>query len=572
MIIVIPIGGNGQRFKDANYTHPKPLINVLGKPMIYWVMDALRLDNKDKLLIVYQSELDIYNFKCNTVKRYPEYNIYFTVLDEPTRGAMETVYNGLVKNPELDISEGVTIMDCDTFYDIDICSIIRDKYQSNNAIFYFKDVQKNPIYSYITIENNIVKDVKEKIKCSDNANTGVYVIKDFLSYYKMYVDTVNTDGEMYISNLYKFLLKHNQTVYAHQISKDNVYCLGTPVQVIIFCSSEIHQTKKKFLFDKDSRDLSIIKYLQSKGHEVSLNCIDDKLDGFIPDFYISKCGGIHPDSDLEKELGYTIVDIQCRNFNTITQIDKTIHKTSTKNLDGEIYWYLNIPESVKDLFPCFYSYDNSIISSYVVEKINGVPLSYLYVNQHLTKYHLDVVLDEITRIHKCGTEPDVSEDFINHFYLEKLYDRCLDNIYKETLLLILDKFTAEIQYPIKIVPVHGDPVFGNILWTLNGQIKFIDMRGKIGNTTTIYGDIYYDYAKIYQSLIGYDNILSGKKMNHNFSSPLIHHFEKRFSKKDMDKISIITASLLFSLIPLHLESPSKCELYHQLCLDVLKDI
>jgi NDP-sugar pyrophosphorylase family protein len=35
MNIIIPIGGIGQRFKDEGYLLPKPLINVLGKPMIY---------------------------------------------------------------------------------------------------------------------------------------------------------------------------------------------------------------------------------------------------------------------------------------------------------------------------------------------------------------------------------------------------------------------------------------------------------------------------------------------------------------------------------------------------------
>jgi hypothetical protein len=33
------------------------------------------------------------------------------------------------------------------------------------------------------------------------------------------------------------------------------------------------------------------------------------------------------------------------------------------------------------------------------------------------------------------------------------------------------------------------------------------MRGKIGDTLTIYGDAFYDWAKLYQSLIGYDKIL-----------------------------------------------------------------
>ena len=36
------------------------------------------------------------------------------------------------------------------------------------------------------------------------------------------------------------------------------------------------------------------------------------------------------------------------------------------------------------------------------------------------------------------------------------------------------------------------------------------MRGKVGDKLTIYGDWLYDWAKIYQSIIGYDEILLSK--------------------------------------------------------------
>ena len=53
MIIVIPLGGVGKRFSDLGYKDPKPLIKVLGKEIIFWVVDNLKLKKKDKLYIVY---------------------------------------------------------------------------------------------------------------------------------------------------------------------------------------------------------------------------------------------------------------------------------------------------------------------------------------------------------------------------------------------------------------------------------------------------------------------------------------------------------------------------------------
>jgi NDP-sugar pyrophosphorylase family protein len=46
MIIVIPLGGIGKRFSDLGYTDPKPLIKVLGKEIIFWVLDNLNIKKK----------------------------------------------------------------------------------------------------------------------------------------------------------------------------------------------------------------------------------------------------------------------------------------------------------------------------------------------------------------------------------------------------------------------------------------------------------------------------------------------------------------------------------------------
>ena len=43
--------------------------------------------------------------------------------------------------------------------------------------------------------------------------------------------------------------------------------------------------------------------------------------------------------------------------------------------------------------------------------------------------------------------------------------------------------------------IHGDPVFTNIIINRYGKIKMIDMRGKLGDNNTIYGDILYDNKK-----------------------------------------------------------------------------
>ena len=63
---------------------------------------------------------------------------------------------------------------------------------------------------------------------------------------------------------------------------------------------------------------------------------------------------------------------------------------------------------------------------------------------------------------------------------------------------------------------------------LDEKFKFIDMRGKVGEELTLYGDWLYDWAKFYQSLIGYDEILLDKEINKEYKSKMIKTFQDIF--------------------------------------------
>lgn len=65
--------------------------------------------------------------------------------------------------------------------------------------------------------------------------------------------------------------------------------------------------------------------------------------------------------------------------------------------------------------------------------------------------------------------------------------------------------------PCKVI--HGDPVFSNVLMTKDGHVKFIDMRGRLGNDLTLEGDALYDLAKVYQSLCGDDFTILDREMS-----------------------------------------------------------
>jgi HAD superfamily hydrolase (TIGR01509 family) len=246
MNIIIPLGGKGERFAKEGYLQPKPLIKILNKEMIFYVLDNLELSNEDKIFIIYFSELDQYNFTNIVGKKYPEI-IFIPVLYQ-TSGAVETLYNGLNKIIELSSNKKCLLLDCDTFYTQDILSIARNN--PNNLVFYTKKYDELPIYSYISInsENRILA-IKEKVKISSNANTGCYVFNDIdqlLHYCKYVLDNkITFNGEPYTSCVIDQIVKVGD-FFGYELDESKVFSLGTPAELQKFMTNSF-----VFLFDLD---------------------------------------------------------------------------------------------------------------------------------------------------------------------------------------------------------------------------------------------------------------------------------------------------------------------------------
>ena len=80
MIIIIPLGGTGQRFKKNGYKDPKALIKVFGKPILYYLLDNLNVGSNDIVCIPYNKEYNEYRLKDVLRKDYPNINFKFKML------------------------------------------------------------------------------------------------------------------------------------------------------------------------------------------------------------------------------------------------------------------------------------------------------------------------------------------------------------------------------------------------------------------------------------------------------------------------------------------------------------
>jgi capsule biosynthesis phosphatase len=618
MNIIIPLGGLGKRFKKDGYIHPKPLINILGKPMIFHVLDNLILNKDDNLFLIYNKELNKYNF--NTLLKNKYSYIHLIELNKQTEGATETILIGLNNISNNLLNRKFILLDSDTFYNINIIKIFEK--EEKNLIFSFKDNQENPIFSYLTVnENNIITDIKEKVKISDYANTGCYcfnngnILKKYCE--KVIDNNIRTQNEFYISCVIKEMLNDKHIIKNHIIHTDDFSCVGTPLQLKIYCSNFNYIiNKKRFCFDLDNtlvtspeieddyrsvkpiyKNIEYVRYLKNTGHYIIIyterKLIINKYNiGFITyetlekfnipydeiyfgkpcaDFYIDNLS-INAYEDLEKQTGIYKTSIKERYFNEIIhdKMDIIIKKSNNKKIDGEIYYYKNIPNDIKKYFPIFINYGEDW---YSIEKIKGINLSYLYVHDSLSENILNKYLELFYEIHHLKCSDNDIEINIYDNYINKIKERYNNYDYSkfknsndiyEKLIHYFNEY-EEKKYGIYGI-IHGDAVFSNCIIDKNNNLKLIDMRGKLNEKLTIYGDILYDYSKIYQSLIGYDEILLDKIVSNEYKTKLLHVFTE-FIKKNLgdiylDRIKMICNSLLFTLIPLH--NDDKCIYFYNL--------
>jgi len=90
--IVLPIGGIGSRFSKEGYRFPKPLINIVGKPMICWLIERLSIRTDDTLWVAVNENIDN-EFQVGQLLRkwFPKLDIRLLRLGYLTQGAVETV-------------------------------------------------------------------------------------------------------------------------------------------------------------------------------------------------------------------------------------------------------------------------------------------------------------------------------------------------------------------------------------------------------------------------------------------------------------------------------------------------
>lgn len=218
--LIMPMAGEGSRFKQQGYDEYKPMIDVQGKPMFVRALESINVEFDDYIFIVRKE----HNIADRVRKYYP--NATVIEIDSLTEGAACTV---LLADPYINNEDAVFVSNCDQLIDWDSKSFI-EQMDNDGVILTFDCPERDPKWSFTRLENGYVVEVAEKKPISEYATSGHYYWSHWgtfkASAQRMIANNERTNGEFYLAPVYNETVRAGGRVTVAHI--DAMHGVGTP--------------------------------------------------------------------------------------------------------------------------------------------------------------------------------------------------------------------------------------------------------------------------------------------------------------------------------------------------------
>lgn len=233
MQILIPMAGEGSRFKAENYTFPKPLIDVQGRPMIQRVIENLKYE-ATYIFLVRDEHLNTYtglkellhsitNGKCKIVK-----------VPGLTEGAACTA---LLAEKDIDPEDSLLIANSDQIIDYSPENFLNLIRHTNLDGMIFTFYASHPKWSFVKLsEEGLITEVAEKRPISDIATCGIYWFRkgrEFTeSAHEMIGKNIRTNNEFYIAPVFNESIQKGKRILPFFVEK--MHGIGTPEDLRVY--------------------------------------------------------------------------------------------------------------------------------------------------------------------------------------------------------------------------------------------------------------------------------------------------------------------------------------------------
>lgn len=235
--IVIPMAGRGSRFRSEGYELPKPLIPVLGRPMVELVIENLRPRQPHRFIFICLEE---HIKRYDVERRLHQWAPGSLVLSvsETTQGAACTVL--LAKNAYND-SNPLMIANSDQWVDIDINDYLKKMDESRLDGLIMTMWANDPKWSFVRFDaEGEICEVVEKQIVSNEATVGIYNFcygSDFVaSAEAMIAKNLRVNNEFYVAPAYNEMISAGKKIGCYNIGREanGMYGLGIPSDLKLF--------------------------------------------------------------------------------------------------------------------------------------------------------------------------------------------------------------------------------------------------------------------------------------------------------------------------------------------------
>lgn len=229
--IVIPMAGRGSRFVEAGYKTPKPLLPILGVPLIAHVVANLKPSSPHRFIFICQK---FHKTEYSLSEILGEWLDEFEIieLNEITEGAACSV---LMARNFINNDNPLMIANSDQWVDCEIDSYLGQMELNRYDGLIMTMKASHPKWSYARLnEDGQVIEVVEKKVVSDEATVGIYNFargREFVSFAEQMIrKNLRVNGEFYVAPVYNEFIEAKKRIGIHNIGSERfgMYGLGIP--------------------------------------------------------------------------------------------------------------------------------------------------------------------------------------------------------------------------------------------------------------------------------------------------------------------------------------------------------
>lgn len=241
-INLIPLAGRGQRFADAGYDRPKPLIEIDGEPMIVRAAGSLPPAERN-IFVCLGEHLGAYPLETEIRRQYPDAKI--VRLDRVTEGQACTCEIGLAgEDPEAQLLIGA----CDNgmTWDREAYRALMDDETADAVVWSFRrhpSGRRNPaMYGWLEVNDRqevLSASVKKPISddpYNDHAIVGTFFFRKARHFSeglrRLYEGNIRVNNEFYVDSIVNELIAMGLKVKVFEV--EHYICWGTPNDLLTY--------------------------------------------------------------------------------------------------------------------------------------------------------------------------------------------------------------------------------------------------------------------------------------------------------------------------------------------------